>query len=156
MKTLEVFLIMEKICLVNMSKQEGREDKRHVLLKLREEGGSDWMLLEKLNSSQHKRDYKVASISDNLLYQKCGFAGCLNILPWVNKKCLIVSLSRLYQHGENHMQLSLTQIIRKAKSKSILKKAKDLSQLQAGFTDSFLIIGDTQHGNNEHIKTRKK
>lgn len=32
---------MEKICQVNMNNQEGTEDKRHVLMKLREEVGSD-------------------------------------------------------------------------------------------------------------------
>lgn len=52
------------------------------------------------------------------------------------------------------MQLSPTQIIKTAKLKSTLTKAKNLSWLQP--TDSFLRIRDAQLGNGEHIKTRKK
>lgn len=52
------------------------------------------------------------------------------------------------------MQLSPTQIIKTAKLKSTLTKAKNLSWLQP--TDSFLRIKDAQLGNGEHIKTRKK
>lgn len=43
----------------------------------------------------------MSFISDNLLYQKCGFAGCLNSLPYLNQKCLVVFLNQFYQHEEN-------------------------------------------------------
>lgn len=56
--------------------------------------------------------------------------------------------------GKMHIQLSTTQIIKTAKSKSTLKMAKDLSWLQP--TESFLAIGGAQHDNGEHISKLKK